>query len=204
MGIIGRIVGLTVVGFAGTMVAGAVAAMAAKQRLEPTTDPSADDITVASIFGPLTFKSTAQHFRGGTVECWYGGGILDLREATLAPDGATLRIKAVFGGGQIVVPPSWQVVTHISGIGGMNDARPAVDAATDTPTLTIEGTVIFGGFQVTSEMPQGADDWLKTQVATAEGATNAIEGGDPTTAEPVAAGSMTSTNGSEPAMTPAG
>jgi hypothetical protein len=207
MGIIGRIVGLTVVGVAGTMVAGVVAAMAAKQRIEPTTDASADEITVASIFGPLTFKSTAEHFRGGTVECWYGGGILDLREATLAPEGATLRLKAVFGGGQIVVPPSWQVVTHVSGIGGMNDARPAVDAAADSPTLTIEGTVIFGGFQVTSEMPQGAEDWLKTQVATADEATKAtkaIDGVDATTNEPVAVGSMTSTNGSEAAMTPAG
>ena len=135
MGIIGRIVGLTIVGFAGTMAAGAVAAMAAKQRIEETTNPAADDISVASIFGPLTFKITSQHFTGGTVECWYGGGILDLRGATLAPEGATLHIKAVFGGGQIVVPPSWPVVTHVSGIGGMNDAREAVEELVSRPSI---------------------------------------------------------------------
>jgi hypothetical protein len=202
MGIIGRIVGLTVVGVAGTMAAGAVAAMAAKQRIQPTTDPAADEISVASIFGPLTYKSTAQHFTGGTVECWYGGGILDLREATLAPEGATLRIKAVFGGGQIVVPPSWPVVTHVSGVGGMNDARPAADPAPGAPTLTIEGTVIFGGFQVIQDMPEGAEEWLRTQVETADDATPAIDAGATTTDEPVAV-SMTSSNGSEPAMTPA-
>jgi hypothetical protein len=202
MGIIGRIVGLTIVGFAGTMVAGAVAAMAAKQRIEETTDPAADDISVASIFGPLTFKSTSQHFTGGTVECWYGGGILDLRGATLAPEGATLHIKAVFGGGQIVVPPSWPVVTHVSGIGGMNDAREAVDAASDAPTLTVEGTVIFGGFQVIQDMPEGAEEWLRTQAATADDATRTIEGGV-AAAEESAVASMTSSNGSEPAMTPA-
>jgi hypothetical protein len=204
MGIIGRVVGLTIVGVAGTMAAGAVAAMAAKQRIQPTTDPAADDISVASIFGPLTFKSTAKHFIGGTVECWYGGGILDLREATLAPEGATLRIKAVFGGGQIVVPPTWQVVTHVSGIGGMNDAREAVDPVPGAPTLTVEGTVIFGGFQVVQDMPEGAEEWLRAQAETADDATKAIEtGAEATTTEPATA-SMTSSNGSEPAMTPAG
>ena len=202
MGIIGRIVGLTIVGFAGTMAAGAVAAMAAKQRIEETTDPAADDISVASIFGPLTFKSTSQHFTGGTVECWYGGGILDLRGATLAPEGATLHIKAVFGGGQIVVPPSWPVVTHVSGIGGMNDAREAVDAAPGAPTLTVEGTVIFGGFQVIQDMPEGAEEWLRTQAENADDATKAIEGGVAATEESAVA-SLTSSNGSEPAMTPA-
>jgi hypothetical protein len=51
----------------------------------------------------LAFHSTSQAFRGGEVECWYGGGVIDLRDAQLAPEGATLRVRAIFGGGQIVV-----------------------------------------------------------------------------------------------------
>jgi hypothetical protein len=49
------------------------------------------------------FHSTATAFRGGTLDCWYGGGIVDLRDATLDPAGAHLEVKAVFGGAQILV-----------------------------------------------------------------------------------------------------
>ena len=73
---------------------------------------------IAAIFEPLSFKSTASAFRGGTVELWYGGGIIDLRGATLAPEGAVITVKAIFGGCQIVVPASWNVVTHVRGVGG--------------------------------------------------------------------------------------
>ena len=195
MGIIGRIVGLAVVGMAGTMAVGAAAAWSAKQRIVPTTDPDADEITVASIFGPLAYRSTAKAFTGGTVDCWYGGGALDLREATLSPEGATLRLKAVFGGGQILVPATWPVVTRVTGIGGMVDARPAAGHADGAPVLTIEGTVVFGGFQVLSEMPAEEEEWFRKQeaenVAAAEAETSrtAVPG--------------VSTNGSEPEMAPA-
>jgi hypothetical protein len=198
MGFIGRIVGLAVVGMAGAMAVGAAGAMSAKQRIVPTTDPADDEITVASIFGPLAYRSTASNFRGGTVECWYGGGALDLREATLAPEGATLRLKAVFGGGQILVPPSWAVVTHVTGIGGLQDSRPAAGHVEGAPTLTIEGTVIFGGFQVLSELDEGQEEWLRTQEAAADAAAaSKAKALDAT--EPLAAAS-----GPEPEMTPAG
>jgi hypothetical protein len=197
MGIIGRIVGLAVVGMAGAMAVGAAGALSAKQRIVPTTDPADDEITVASIFGPLAYRSTASSFTGGTVECWYGGGALDLRQATLAPEGATLHLKAVFGGGQILVPPTWQVVTHVSGIGGMQDSRPAAEPADDAPTLTIEGTVIFGGFQVLSEIPEGQEEWLRTQEAAADAAA-AAKAKPVTEPEPPA-----QVSGPDPEMTPA-
>ena len=86
------------------MVAGAIAAMQAKRRIGPNTMESADDIAASAIFGPLDYHSTATSLRGGTLELWYGGGVLDLRDATLAPEGATLNVKVVFGGGQVLVP----------------------------------------------------------------------------------------------------
>ena len=62
MSVIGRIVGLAVVGMAGAMAVGAAGAMSAKQRIVPTTDPADDEITLASIFGPLAYRSTATQF----------------------------------------------------------------------------------------------------------------------------------------------
>jgi hypothetical protein len=199
MGFIGRVVGLAVVGMAGVMAVGAAGAMSAKQRIVPTTDPADDEITLASIFGPLAYRSTATNFRGGTIECWYGGGAVDLRDATLAPEGATLTVKAIFGGGQILVPPTWKVVTHVTGVGGTQDSRPAIGQIDGAPTLTINGTVVFGGFQVLSELDEGQEDWLRSQEAALDAAAAAK-------AKPVEAidEPAVPTIDPEPEMTPAG
>jgi hypothetical protein len=156
-----RIFRLVVVGWIAGMVAGSLAALAMKRRLVPTTDEGADDIVAVAIFGPLAFHSSSQQFRGGELECWYGGGVLDLRDAVLAPEGATLNVRAIFGGGQVLVPADWRVVTRIRGIGGISDVRQAKGFADDAPELVIEGVVAFGGFAVTSEMAEGEAEWLE-------------------------------------------
>ena len=141
----------------GLMVAsilGVVAARDAKRRFLTIEDPGADEIRIAAIFGPMYFHSTATSFRGGAVECWYGGGAVDLRDAILDPAGSRLLVRAVFGGGQIVVPESWRITSTVHGIGGLRDGRPETERAADAPHLTIEGTAIFGGFAVTSELSE--------------------------------------------------
>lgn len=156
-----RILRLVVVGWIISMVAGAVAAMQARRRLGPNTMESADDIAASAIFGPLDYHSTATSLRGGSLELWYGGGVLDLRDATLAPEGATLNVKVVFGGGQVLVPADWKVVANVSGLGGVQDVREAKGFAADAPTLTITGTVIAGGFAVQSELDEGAAKFVE-------------------------------------------
>src|SRR3954470_13057720 len=145
------IIRLVVIGWIASMVAGAVAALQARRRIGPTSPESADDIVASAIFGPLDYHSTATNLRGGALELWYGGGVLDLRDATLAPEGATLNVKVVFGGGQVLVPASWRVITAVSGLGGVQDVRGVKDLPVDAPTLTIAGTLIGGGFAVQSE-----------------------------------------------------
>jgi hypothetical protein len=159
---LGRLLRLIVVGWIVSMVAAAIAAMSVKRRLVPTTDESADEITAVAIFGPLAFHSTSTSFRGGEIECWYGGGVIDLRDATLAPEGATLRIRAIFGGGQILVPASWKVVSRVTGLGGVQDIRPAKGHAAIDPELVLEGMLVAGGFAVSSELAEGEDEWLDT------------------------------------------
>ena len=153
-----RIIGLGIVGMGAGMVAAAATAMNVKRSLVPTTDPSADEIVAVAIFEPLEFHSTSRNFRGGRLECWYGGGVLDLRDATLAPEGATLQVRAVFGGGQILVPADWKVVSTVRGMGGLQDIRDAKGYAADAPELVIEGVLIAAGFAVQSEL-QAGDDW---------------------------------------------
>jgi hypothetical protein len=116
MKLIAGLVGLFALGMAGA----AAAALAAKQRIVPIDDPEADEVALVAIFAPVMFHSTATAFRGGTLDCWYGGGIVDLRDATLDPAGAHLEVKAVFGGAQILVPSSWRVESSVSGVGAMS------------------------------------------------------------------------------------
>jgi len=156
-----RLIRLVVVGWVVGMIAGAIAALSAKRRLVPTTDESADEIVAVAIFAPLAFRSTSQAFRGGVLECWYGGGVLDLRDAVLAPEGATLTVRAIFGGGQVLVPADWKIVTRVRGMGGISDVRPSTTHEAMAPELVIEGIVVAGGFAVTSELADGEAQWLE-------------------------------------------
>ena len=148
-----------------TSMVAALAATAAKRRIIPLDDPDADELHLAAIFEPLSFRSRAGSFRGGTLDAWYGGGIVDLRDVTIDPAGAHLQVKAIFGGAQVVVPDAWEVVSNVRGIGGIGDGRPDRDRPTDAPRLTIDGVVVFGGFGVTSEVPEEAVRGVEEAIA---------------------------------------
>jgi hypothetical protein len=165
MSAIRRLLALFTGGLMLASVVGLFAARAAKERIEAVDAPDADEIRLAAIFEPMSFRSTATRFRGGTVDCWYGGGVIDLREAILDPGGARLDVRAVFGGAQIVVPATWRVDSKVVGIGGVGDGRPPVEDEAEAPHLTIEGLAIFGGFGVTSELPEAAAAGLEDAVA---------------------------------------
>ena len=151
--------------FSVTMVAAAAAAVVAKRSLVPLDDEDGDEVRLVSIFGPMAFHSTATGFRGGTIDCWYGGGVVDLRDATLDPAGARLEVRAIFGGGQILVPGDWRVESTVSGIGAARDTRPAQGRAENAPVLSLDGIVLFGGFGVMSDMPKEAIEQLTAAVA---------------------------------------
>ena len=155
---IGRLLAVLTAGMVASMVVAAIAAVSAKRHLVPIDDPEADEVQLVAIFDQLAFRSDARSFRGGTVDCWFGGGAVDLRDATLDAAGATLRVRTIFGGGQIVVPESWRVVNDIVVVaGGVADTRPPADRSDDAPELRLEGVAAFGGFVITSELPAGAE-----------------------------------------------
>jgi hypothetical protein len=157
--------------WAAVMLSTLVIAFATRSTARKATaaiEPDADEIRLRTALGPLAFSSRAGSFRGGFVDLWYGGGFIDLREATLDPDGAHLQVRAVFGGGQIVVPETWRVTTRVRGIGGLRDVRAGADLPLDAPHLTITGLALFGGFTVQTELPPHADEIVEA-VARAEG-----------------------------------
>jgi hypothetical protein len=158
-GLVKGLLRLVLLGWIVAWVGGVIGAIAVKRRTVVQDDPAADDVVLVAIFGPLDFASTARRFRGGTVETWFGGGDIDLRDAVLDPAGADLALRAVFGGGQIIVPGSWRVTIAMRGLGGVGDGRSVdEDESAEGPELRIHATVLFGGYSVTTAEPETDDE----------------------------------------------
>ncbi len=79
----------------------------------------------------------------------------------------------------------------------MQDSRPAIGQVEGAPTLTIVGTVVFGGFQVLSELDEGQEEWLRSQ----EAAADAIAASKAKAVE--ATDQLAASQTAEPEMTPA-
>ena len=169
MNVIGRLLGLLAAFFAISSIGAAIGAIATKRRIVPIDNPDADEVTLRAIFEPVNFHSTAKNFRGGTLDAWYGGGIIDLRDATLDPSGARLEVRGIFGGGQIVVPDSWRVTTNVMGMGGIGDSRARADRPVTAPLLVIDGFVFMGGFGITSDLSPAEIDAVAQAVAARQG-----------------------------------
>ena len=154
MGRLLKLLGLT---FLVSTVASMIGAVVARRHLVPSGTAGSDEVDIVAIFQPSVLVSHAKAFRGGTAICWMGGMDLDLRGATLDPDGADLYVRLIWGGGRIFVPEDWEVQLDLLAImGGAADVRQHVERAPDAPTLRIDGFALMGGFAIMSE--RGANE----------------------------------------------
>jgi hypothetical protein len=76
---------------------------------------------------------------------------LDFREAIMPPGVTELKIFAMWGGVEVIVPPGLNVECHGVGIMGGFDHAPEGVAPTDptAPTLRITGVALMGGVDIT-------------------------------------------------------
>lgn len=151
---------LSLVALAGLVIP-PLAAAATKRRLAEQGvdrfDETADEIDVAAIFESIELKSRAEAFRGGDLLLWYGGGTLDLRGATLDPDGAELRVRSIFGGMELVVPAGWPVEVNSRAVfGGVADDSEGPKGVAGA-RLVVDALSVFGGIHVASH-PSGVPE----------------------------------------------
>jgi hypothetical protein len=143
--LLGVVIGASIV--AG--IAGALAALNFKKKAPPRPERAADEIDLVAVMDGAELTSRAPAFRGGRVISWYAGVDLDLREATLDPDGANLEVRTVFAGTRVVVAPGVPVrVTGPAIFGGVMNSTGAPEPTAETPGLEISGFTLFGGLQV--------------------------------------------------------
>ncbi|MEQ1855127.1 MAG: DUF1707 domain-containing protein [Longimicrobiales bacterium] len=92
--------------------------------------------------------------RVNTAIAFCGGAEFDFREAVLAPGVTELRIFAMWGGVEVIVPPGLNVECHGVGIMGAFDHAPDLNEHDPTaPTLRITGVALMGGVDVVVRHP---------------------------------------------------
>ena len=124
-----------------------------RDRTAPSASSEAETIYLTATFAGLETASTSRSFRGGSLNATFGGLELDLHQAILAPEGATLSATALFGGIDIRVPRSWRVIVEGNPIfGGIeNSATLDTDTPESAPSLTIKASVLFGGLEINNK-----------------------------------------------------
>jgi hypothetical protein len=76
---------------------------------------------------------------------------VDLRGATLDPSGASLDLRTMYGGTQVVVPEGWRVRSSVLSIFGGTQVDIEDDRLPeDAPLLELRGFTLFGGVRVTT------------------------------------------------------
>lgn len=139
---LGWLVGGAIGGFAG-------AAALMRGAVTSRGDAESDELALVAIFNGIEIASHSATFRGGSVLAWFGGVSLDLRDATLAP-GASIDVRALFGGVAIRVPPTWRVEAHGTAIAGGWDSSAAQPDDPEAPLLLVNVTAAMGGASVTN------------------------------------------------------
>ena len=93
-----------------------------------------------------------QVFRGGHINCIFGGSEVDLTQATLADGVNELEVNTIFGGVTLIVPSDWRIQLKMTSImGGFADKRSYIKENPDTSrVLIIKGSTIFGGGELKS------------------------------------------------------
>ena len=112
--------------------------------------PDADFNGVA-ILGGFKRRITSKKFKGGSVLSVMGGFQIDLRQADMEGDSATIEAMSFMGGGEIKVPDGWLVsMEGISLFGAFVDETeqqtPGVDGT--QKRLIMKGVSLMGGIVV--------------------------------------------------------
>jgi len=102
------------------------------------------------VFGGANEKLNIPDFKGGDINCVFGGAEIDLSECQLAEGVHTLEINTVFGGIVIFAPIEWNIqLQQTSVFGNFKDSRPKQYLVLDDKkVLIIRASSVFGGGEI--------------------------------------------------------
>lgn len=101
-----------------------------------------------TVMSSTELRPVSRPFRGADLSAVMAGIKLDLTDARMEGDSATIEVFAFWGGMEIYVPPDWTVTSKLATLmGGFIDKRRPTSTV-PTKTLVITGFVVMSGIEV--------------------------------------------------------
>lgn len=111
-------------------------------------DDHAEFVRSFAVMSGTELRPVSRPFRGADLSAVMAGIKLDLTDARMEGEMATIEVFAFWGGMEIHVPPDWTVTSKVGTfMGGFIDKRrPTV--VLPTKTLIIDGVVVMSGIEI--------------------------------------------------------
>ncbi len=108
---------------------------------------SSDKLNAFALLSGVVVSSASQTFVGGSATAVLGGCDIDLRQAKLEGDEAVIDVFAIWGGIEIKVPPTWEIVGKVAPLMAGFEIKAATPPP-GGPRLVVTGSAIMGGVEV--------------------------------------------------------
>jgi len=118
---------------------------------DPVMEGNPEDyVNVNSVFGSVNKMTISKNFKGGKINCLFGGSEVNLAQADFEGR-VVLNVSISFGGAEITIPANWNVQNEVSVIlGGLDDKRRIIPGGEPVKTLVLQGSVLCGGIEIRS------------------------------------------------------
>lgn len=118
-----------------------------KKKNKVNYEQTGETESYAAVFGEDSQKITKE-FKGASLDAVFGEIKIDLRDAKVV-DGAVLKVSAIFGGAEVLVPDDVILETKETKIfGGVDKSRSLKSKEKKAKTLYVDVFVLFGGVDI--------------------------------------------------------
>lgn len=119
-----------------------------EERPEPITT-SDDSFEHGATLDGLRLRVLSKQFRGGRLTAVLSGVTLDLRDAELSPEGATIHVDSTLSGIEILAPSGWRVSCDVDAVmSGVDGGYTRSQSGSSGPHLRVKGSIVAGGLCV--------------------------------------------------------
>ncbi len=125
------------------------------KRGQPVPMPVAEDLTdileVNTTFGNVEKNVFSKNFKGGKINCTFGGGQINFSQADFQGI-VVVDVSIIFGGLDVIIPSNWNLKNEVAVVfGGIEDKRKIMTGSSESSkTLVLKGNIMFGGIEIKS------------------------------------------------------
>lgn len=117
------------------------------KEIKKLNDKRSDENSCCATFSSQNIKYDDEKFTGSDLTAIFGGVKCDLREAKIDKD-VVINVYVTFGGIDILVPENVKIKVKSTSIFGGIDNKAKENVDSKSPTIYINGTVLFGGVEI--------------------------------------------------------